>query len=223
MNSLCNCKVLIVDDHALFRKSVNRMLSGFQMVSEIEEAENGEVAIGKFNNIRYDLVFLDIQMPVMDGNEFLSELKKRAIQTRIVILSMHDFNPNLFDFKAIEIAGFLSKSASEEEVIEATGTILTGGSYFMDDQQSDARYSIPKEEKVRELAKLTPQEIRIIKSICDNLDTKQIAEKHFISEHTVNNHRSNIMKKIGAHNSIGIVRYAFKFGIYHLNLMNKSL
>lgn len=209
---------LIVDDHPLIRKAVSNLLKSNPLVKSCEQAENGKIALERFKEKKFDIVFLDIAMPVMDGITTLHHLKHNYPFAKVVILTMFENNRQFIELIELGVSGYLLKTIDDEELNKAIDLILEGRQYFTPivynfwieyiSENKDSN-SVYHKSNI-----LSTRELEVLQGICMQLNAKEIGEKYFISENTVNNHRSHIMKKTGIHNTVGLVVYAIKNGIF---------
>jgi len=218
MTSIAN--ILVVEDQPVYRNGILKILSGLEFVEKCEGAENGQIALDKFKACKYDVVFIDIDMPIMDGITATRLIKEKHQDTLIIILSMYNVKRQIIELLEMGVNGYLLKSTDEEEIINALMLIAEGRQYY-----TESIYKIWAEHCVNQSAlqssianqpKLSARELDVLKLICKQHIAKDIADILCVSESTVNNHRSNLMHKIGVDNSIGLVIYAIENGIFIL-------
>jgi two-component system response regulator DegU len=216
MNKTINA--LVVEDQPVYRNGIVKILSSLEFVENCNSAENGQVAIDKFLDMQYNVVFMDIEMPVMDGIKATKIIKERFPDTIIIILSMFNIKKQVIELLEMGVNGYILKTTDEEEIIKALMLIAEGRQYF-----TDSVYKIWADHCINKSALLTPitnqpklsvREIEIVKLICEQRTAKNIADFLCVSESTVNNHRSHIMQKIGVDNTVGVVIYAIEHGIF---------
>lgn len=208
--------VYLADDHTLFRKGMIRLLQSFDFISHIEEAENGEKLIDLVEKKAPDVVLLDIRMPVMDGFDTCSCLKRNFPEVKVVILSMEDGQDTIIDLVERGATGYLSKAAEQEELALAIETVLKKD-YFINEYLTLERIGLAKTASPQPQnndSELTQRELEILSLTCDALSMKQIAEKLFIGERTVQSHRRNMMQKLNIKNANGLVAYALTNRIF---------
>jgi len=204
-------KILLVDDHTLFRNGLKMLLDTLPGYEVTGEASNGKEFLGLISNSDYDIVFLDIEMPEING----IEAAKRAIELKpdlkIITLSMYgdeEYYDQMVDAGA---KGFLLKNTNLQEVKAAIDTVMNGGNYFSQElMQSLLRnYKSIKDVKEPE-AELSEREVEILLLICSGLSNQEIGDQLFISKRTVEKHRANIHSKTNCKNTAGLVMYAIK-------------
>ncbi|MDH5398601.1 MAG: response regulator transcription factor [Cyclobacteriaceae bacterium] len=195
-------KVLLADDHTIVLEGLRQVLSLHESLEVVGEAQNGEEVLQFIENQAVDIVILDINMPVMDGITCARILKKDFPQIKIIILTMYAQKSFIEEIVKIGIDGCLLKSNTGKELKEAIDRVMGGKNYydliktFRTDTEEIAQY------------KLSPREIEIIKLIAEGLKSADIADKLFISKHTVHTHRKNIMRKTGSDNTSQLIQFA---------------
>ena len=199
-------KLILADDHKLFREGVRSILENVDEIQIVDEVDNGRALINSLRVKQTDMVILDISMPGISGIEACRLIHKAYPCLKILILSMH--GEESFVRSAIEAgaSGYLPKEIDHTELIEAILTINKGGSYFSKDISSKLISSFLTKDKQH----LTPREKEIIVLVCDGLSNKEIADKLSISVRTVDCHKNNILQKLGLKSSVDLVKYGLK-------------
>jgi DNA-binding NarL/FixJ family response regulator len=215
--------ILIVDDHPFFREGLKSLLARDTTFEIVGEAATGEECLRKVTKLRPDLVIMDISLPDRSGLEVTREIRRQLPPTRVIILSMHlkvDYVTQAFQSGA---TGYVTKEAATEKLFECLESVLRGD-YFMDPSLHHAvveKLMFQTEDgAMNDAARysgLTDREQEILRLLAEGLSAKQIADKLFISQKTVENHRSNIMRKLDLHSVVELVRYAAKFGLIDVN------
>jgi DNA-binding NarL/FixJ family response regulator len=209
-------KVLIADDHKIFREGIRSILEKEKDIQVVEEAANGKEIIEKINDNDVDVVLLDIDIGKPNGIEICEILKRDYPEVRILILSMmglHDFIIQALEKGA---TGFLLKNAGKDEVLTAIRSVAKGDSYF---SREVSTILIEHLNKPRTLKKrlsdipLSARELEVLKLISQEYSNPEIAAKLFISVRTVDTHRRNLLEKLGVKNTAGLVKYAIQKGI----------
>ncbi|MDP3443335.1 MAG: response regulator transcription factor [Ignavibacteria bacterium] len=206
-----NLQFIIVDDHSLFRNGFKLLLQNYYPESEILEASNGLEYIQLLEKYKPNLVFMDINMPVMDGVEATEQSLKTIPELKIVALSM--FGDEAYYYRMIQAGakGFLLKNSDIEEVIEAVENVLDGKCYFSKELLFNIIKNFNKSNvSTGELDELSGREMEILKLICLGLSNQEISEKLFISKRTVDKHRSNILDKTNSKNTAQLVMHSIK-------------
>lgn len=194
--------VVLADDHHIILDGLQVVLSNDENIEVIGTVENGEEVIEFLEKNKTDLVVLDINMPKMDGITCARVIKKQFPDVKILILTMYPQKSFVDEIVKIGIDGCLLKNNTGKELITAIKRVMTGKSYF------DHLKSFTSEQDEVFQFKLTKRELEIIKCIADGLSSIEMAEKLFISEHTVRTHRKNLLKKTGLSNTSQLIKYA---------------
>jgi len=208
--------IAVVDDQYLFRQGLISLLKEFDNLEVIMEASNGKELIDKMKEKLPDVVLLDLEMPVMDGIETTISLKRKYPFVKIIILTMHTDDEFIIQLVEKGASGFLPKDKDIEVVVDAITSVVENG-YFFDERISKVMIEgLVKSKKAIPLFKtqfLSEKEIDVVNLICKEFTTKEIADKLCLSSRTVEKYRENIILKIGAKNTAGIVMYAVKYNL----------
>jgi DNA-binding NarL/FixJ family response regulator len=209
-------KVAIADDHALFRAGVKTALSNRKDIQMIAEAENGMQLLNLLNHIKPDVVLLDIQMPIMDGLTTLPEVKKLYPDIKVIMLSMHNDHTVITRMMEIGANSYLTKDSDSEMIYQAIRTCHEQEFYFNDLTNkallNGLRMKRPVEQEVPEVS-LSEKEVTILKLMCEEKSTKEIATVVDLSPRTVEAIRDKLKTKTGAKSLAGLIMYAVKAGI----------
>lgn len=204
-------KIIIVDDHVIFRGGLKMMINHFKNFNVVGEASNGEEFLEIIEKGLPDIVLMDIQMPVMNGIEATEKALKKYPDLKIIALTM--FNEDNYVDSMINsgVRGFLLKNIDKEKLEKALDTVYKGGNYYSEELwEFFTRRIVHNEKPVEDLIKLTKRELEIIKMISKGMGNKEIAEKLFLSERTVIGHKSNIFSKTNCDNTLRLLLYAVK-------------
>lgn len=202
-------KILIVDDHQLFRQGLGVMLAAKEDIQVVEKFESAVELLKHLPNIEADLILLDIDMPEMSGLEAAPLILKLKPKIKIVILSMHLSSTKIQEAVAAKVNGYLLKTTDDEEVSEAIHQVVNGTDYFAKEAHAELIESYRRKEDP-DYVELTPREKDILKLVCEEMNSHEIAERLFISVHTADTHRRNLLSKTGCKNSVGLVKYAME-------------
>ena len=193
-------KILIVDDHPLFRKGIKSVLREDAGIETIGEAGNGAGALALLEKESYDIIILDLQMPGLSGIELSKIIKSRFRNISIILLTMHKDERIFNNSLEYGLDAYILKENAVEEVLKAVQVVLDGNFYL---SPSMSEYMVQKSLKQKKLADenpgikfLTEKEKEILSMISQNKTTKEIADSLFVSYKTVENHRANICKKL---------------------------
>jgi len=206
-------KVYIADDHTLFRKAMVNLLQTFDRVSVVKDAENGKDLMTLIKAEQPDIAIVDLQMPVMDGAEAAEIIITKFPGIKIIVLTMHDSDKYVLHMMEMGVHAFLLKNTEPDELEKAIDSVIDKDFYHNDWVVSIMRKNVKSQRPTFSSEYLTDRERQIVQLVCRELSSKEIAEKLSISERTIENHRSTIMKKLGVKNTIGLVHYAYQTGI----------
>lgn len=205
-------KVLIADDHAMIRDGVRSLIKQNKELVVVGEAQSGRETLEKFQDLKPDLLILDISMPDLNGMEVSREILSSDPEAKIVILSMYDDEDYINRCLEYGVKGYVVKNESGGELDYAIKAVLQGKNYFSRQAQNVIfkRHSqnVTKKKQKDDDIHLTQREREIIKLIAEGLTSQQMADQLFISPRTVETHRANVMKKIGVKNAVELVKKA---------------
>ncbi len=213
-------KILLVDDHQIFRDSIRLLFSFESDLEVIGDVSDGTEVLDVLNRLHPDIILMDISMQDLSGVETTHLVKQHYPHIKILILSMNSESHHILKALEAGVDGYLLKSAGRNEVLRAIRAVYEGSSYF----SKEVSYNIvrqlsqqnkPKEE--RQEVPLTAREIEILSLIAQEYSNPEIAEKLFISVRTVDSHRRNIIEKLGVKNTAGLVRYAIENELLPIN------
>lgn len=214
MSTTPDIKLLIADDHEIFRDGFKVMLSKYPDIILVGEAENGKELIELANELKPDVVITDIKMPIMDGIEATRKIAEQFPQMGIIGLSMFDEDDLIIDMLEAGAKGYLIKNAGKEQIIEAIKTVYNNDPYYckttsnkLTQMIAASRFNPYKKTTKPEFSK---REQEIIGLICQEFSNKEISDKLFLSIRTVEGHRLKILEKMGVKNTVGLVVYAIK-------------
>ena len=204
-------RILLVDDHTLFRNGLKMLLDTLPGYEVTGEASNGRDFLDLIAKHDYDIVFLDIEMPEINGIDAARKAIEQKPELKIITLSMYgdeEYYDQMVDAGA---KGFLLKNTNLQEVKTAIDTVIAGGNYFSQELMQNLlrNYKAIHETKEPD-AELSEREIEILLLICSGLSNQKIGDQLFISKRTVEKHRANILCKTNCKNTAGLVMYAIK-------------
>ena len=209
-------KVAIADDHALFRAGVKTALSSKKDIELIAEADNGMQLLHLLRHIEPDVILLDIQMPIMDGIQTLPEIRKLRPDAKVIILSMHNDHSMISKLMEIGANSYLTKNSDSETIYQAIRTCYDQ-EFFFNELTNKALLTGLRTKRTdgihHQEADLSEKEIRVLKLMCEEKTTKEIADIVEISPRTVEAIRDKLKTKTGAKSMAGLVMYAVKNGI----------
>ena len=209
--------VIIADDHVLFRAGVKTALSLKKDIRIIGEADNGQQLLHLLKHLEPDVILLDIQMPVMDGITALPEIKKLYPGIRIIMLTMHNDHSMISRLMELGANAYLTKNSDSEVIYEAIRTCHTNEYYFNDLTNKALLDGLRTKRNADTFSsaevKLSDKEKHILKLMCDEKSTKEIADLVALSPRTVEAIRDKLKSKTGVKSMAGLVMYAVKSGI----------
>ncbi|HPT22612.1 MAG TPA: response regulator transcription factor [Bacteroidales bacterium] len=203
-------RLIITDDHVMFRESISKMLT-MKKIAEVEaEASNGVELLKLLETHNPDLVLMDISMPEMDGIE--ATRKAMVKYPNLKVLTLSSFGDEKYYFNMLEAGakGFVLKSTTISELEMAIKEVAGGGSWFSTELLQKVILNISSKPRKEEVVDLSDRELEILKLICENMTNEQIASRINISYDTVKWHRANILAKTGCNNAVGLLLFALK-------------
>ena len=207
-------KIILVDDHEMFRNGIKSLIEQENMGEIIGEAKNGEEFLQVLNRITPDIVLMDIDMPKLNGVDASEMALSRNSNLNILILSMYDDYSHYSRLIVAGVKGFISKSCGKSELERGILAVANGESYFSSDLLRNLIVELNKPKEYHNgkgnIVTFTNREEEILKLICQGYSSNEIAEKVFLSNKTIDNYRSKLLEKTGAKNAIGLVIYAIK-------------
>ena len=216
--------VIIIDDHPLFREGLKTIISRDDRFKVVGEAGSGHEGFGIAKKLKPDLVVVDISLPDQSGIQLTRDLRQLLSETKILIVSMHSKIDYIAEAFQAGATGYVVKESASERLLQGLKSVAKGD-YYLDSSVSHSvvenlMKSPLKAAKITDAdyATLTPREQEVMRFLAEGLSSKAVAEKLFISPKTVENHRANIMNKLGLHSTIELVRYAAKLGLIDVDL-----
>jgi DNA-binding NarL/FixJ family response regulator len=208
-------RVLLADDHALVRAGIRALLGTIERIEVIAEAGNGRETLRLIQELRPDIVLLDITMPGLGGFEVLAESAKQFPNVRVIILTVHVAGEYAMQALRAGAAGFIPKTAAANELQEAIETVSHGDTYVSGEVSRKTLLELSKgaTEHGHLHARLTPRQREILTLIAEGKSTKDIGRTLNISVKTVESHRAQLMERLDIHDVAGLVRYAIRMGL----------
>ena len=204
-------RVVIVNDHPIFRQGIVSMLQSVDDIEVVGEAGSGTAAIILAQNIHPDIIIMDISLPELNGIEAAKRIKEQGIDTGIILLTMHKEAELLNMAQEFGIKGYLVKEDAIGDLIYAIRAVHRGDKFLSSSLNTGGTINLPKAPSAS--CPLTEREREIVTCVANGLSSKEIATKLCISVKTVETHRANIMEKIDIKNLAELVRYAVKTGL----------
>lgn len=209
--------VLIAEDHLMVRAGLRALLEKPGDIHVMGEASNGQQAIEMTESLKPDVLIMDIMMPRMNGIQAAENIHEMKLPTHILLLSMYSDEGFVYQAVKCGVKGYVLKSSVSDELLQAVRTVASGKTYFSDpiseivaESAINPRSALPDGDP---LSSLSPREKEILQLIAEEYTSAEIGKMLFITEKTVEKHRTNLMEKLNARNLAGLVRLAIK---YHL-------
>jgi len=215
-------QIMIVEDQHIFRKGLIMLLKEIRGVNIFGEASNGEEFLTMIEKERPDIVFMDIQMPVMNGIEATKKALDLYPSLKIVAISMFGDEEYLVSMIEAGVKGFLLKTVEEYELNKAIDLVADNKNYFSDELLPVLTNSLvnrktkPEANDSELKEELTKREIEVLNLICKGYTIKEIADQLFISQRTVDGHKANLFRKTGVDSSVKLVTFAIRNNLYKL-------
>jgi DNA-binding NarL/FixJ family response regulator len=209
-------RVLIVDDHALFRRGLQMVLQQEEDIEVVGEAADGAEAIEQAVELMPDVVLMDVRMPKRSGIEATQQIRDSLPHAKILMLTISDEEQDLYEAIKAGASGYLLKEISIEEVADAIRSVWAGQSRISPSMASKllsefAAMSKRADERQQVPApRLTEREMEVLRLVAQGLNNRDIAAQLFISENTVKNHIRNILEKLHLHSRMEAVVYAVR-------------
>lgn len=215
MSNKPTIKILIADDHPIFRSGVKQELRQNESIEIIAEAENGEDAFKLINSLKPDVAILDIRMPKKSGLEILSDISQNnSVSTKIILLTMHHNSNYLYKAISLGVKGYFLKDDAITEIYKGVNSVIIGENYISHSltvELNKEKKRLKKgKSKLQSLSSLTNMELQVLKLISEWKTNNEIAEELFISPRTAGNHRNNISQKLDLSGTYGVIKFALE-------------
>lgn len=219
MKIIKTIRIILADDHEIFRDGFKAMLKKQPSVELVAEASNGQELVELTRQFQPDVIVTDIKMPLMDGLEATKILAEEFPDIGIIALSMIDEENLIIDMMEAGARGYLIKNAHKTEIIEAIKTVYDDEIYYCNEASSKLTRRIASSDRImfqkkKARPEFSEKEIAVIQYICQELTNKEIADKMDLSIRTIEGYRDRILEKTGARNSAGVVVFAIRNNIY---------
>ena len=213
-------KLMLADDHAVVRSGLRMLLDAQPDMEIIAEAETGAEAVAKVQDLRPDIVLMDVEMPGMNGIEATQKIKESVPETAVLALTMYEDDQYFFEMLKAGASGYVPKRAAPDELVNDIRTVSNGGVFLyptlaarlVNDYLNRDETAVADDDE----QDLTPREKEVLVQIAEGLTNPEIAEELTISVKTVDRHRENIMRKLNLHNRVDLVKYAIRKGLIDL-------
>ncbi|MGE5350908.1 MAG: response regulator [Acidobacteriota bacterium] len=212
-------RILLADDHHLVRNGIASLLESVPNIYIAGEAGAGRELITKYFELKPDVVVTDISMPGLSGIEAAEQILSKDKNAKILFLSVHDSTEIIYNILKAGGLGLVNKTVAKGDLVYAIETVNSGENYFGSAYTEEKlmqvmeRYNEEKMESSKEDPELSPNDLRIIKLICEGFQSSEIAEKMNVSKKTIDKHRALLMKKLNISNTAQLIMYAYKNNI----------
>lgn len=221
---MAKTRVLLADDHTLFRQGIRNLISAESDLEVVAEAGNGGEAVARAEETKPDLVLMDIGMPGLSSFEATRQIRKARPETRVLFLTMYDDEDYLVEGMEVGASGYVLKDSPAPQLVAAMRDIMRGGSYLSPRMLSqlvdDFRTRIKSATRTPRFATLTTREREVLKMLAEGKSVKEIACDLNLSVKTVEAHKFNLMRKLDIHNKAHLVQYAIQKKIIKLPNVN---
>lgn len=213
--------ILLADDHTIVRQGLAKVLEAESGFSVVGEARDGREAITQVEQLKPDVVLMDITMPLLNGIEATRQIRKSHPKTKVIILSMHSHNRFISELFSLGASGYLLKDSSGTDIINAINAAIRGDTYLspsISRQVIEDYVSLKRTKSSREelYSHLSNREREVFQMIAEGRSTKEIAEILCVSVSTVKTHRSNIMEKLQMENISQLIHFAIELGLVEI-------
>jgi len=210
--------ILLADDHTVVRQGMIKLLEGEENLKVIGEAKDGREAVTKVEQLKPNVVLMDISMPLLNGIEATRQIKRISPQTKVIILSMHSHDRFIGELLTLGASGYLVKDSTGADIIKAINAAMKGDTYLspsISRMVIENYVSLKKVKSSREelYSKLSNREREVFQMIAEGRSTKEISQILFVSISTVKTHRSHIMDKLQLGNLSQLIQFAIELGI----------
>jgi two-component system, NarL family, response regulator NreC len=220
---MAKIRILLADDHTLFRQGVKTLLAAESDMEVTGEAANGTEAVEKAAQLRPDLVLMDIGMPGPSSFETARQIRKNRPETKVLFLTMYDDEDYLVEGMEVGASGYVLKDSPAAQLVTAVRDVYRGGSYLSPRMLSqlvdDFRSRVKSANRLPRFATLTPREKEVLKMLAEGNSVKEVAGQLNLSVKTVEAHKFNLMRKLDIHNKAQLVQYAIQKKIIQIPVL----
>ncbi len=206
-------RLVVVDDHALFRRGLVGLLEEMPGFKVVGQAGNGQQALSIIDQSQPDVILLDLNMPVMDGIATLHALKERKHPARVMMLTISQDNTDLLDAIHAGADGYLLKNTEPEDLRRAIWRVAEGQGALSPEVTAPVLHAISRYNRDAHIPLLSDRELEVLECMADGLTTQQVAGRLFISENTVKTHVRHIFEKLEVSNRAEAVGKAVHMGL----------
>ncbi len=212
-------RILLADDHVLIRHGIKNIIKKDISFEVVGEVSNGKEVLAFLEKEEVELIILDISMPGVGGLDVVGTAKLKYPQIKILMLTMHKNKQYFYNAMSAGADGYLLKDDSDSELLVAIDKVLLGKSYispYMTEDFADDVIAMYRNEKKSPLQELTKRENEILQLVVKGFTSKQMAKKLYLSQRTIDHHRSSLLRKFNRKNSVDLVNYAVRNGLVNI-------
>ena len=216
-------KIMIVDDHPLFREGLKTIVNRDKKYTVVTEAGNGKEGIQLAKKHRPDIILVDISMPGKNGIQMIRELKGALPKTHFIIISMHSEADYIVEAFRAGATGYMIKESAAAQLIKGLDAVAAGELFLDNALSQEVVFKLLQDKSDKASGRsdpyttLTAREQEVMRMLAEGLTPKDVAKKLYISPKTVENHRTNLMKKLGLQSTVELIRYAARLGLIDLD------
>jgi two-component system response regulator NreC len=216
-------RILLADDHTLFRQGVKTLLASETDMEVVGEAADGSAAVERAAELKPDVVLLDIGMPGPSSFESTRQIKRNRPETKVLFLTMYDDEDYLLEGMEVGANGYVLKDSPAIQLVAAVRDVYRGGSYLsprmLSQLVNDFRTRVKTTDRTPRFASLTPREKEVLKMLAEGNSVKEVATQLVLSVKTVEAHKFNLMRKLDIHNKAHLVQYAIQKKVIKLPVL----
>ena len=213
-------RVILAEDHTIVRQGLRSLLEQSDDIEVIAEAEDGREAVNKTEQLKPDIVLMDISMPILNGIEATRQIKKKFPDIKVLILTMHTTEEYISQILHAGASGYLVKKSAHHELLSAIKAIQKGNSYLspLVSKKVVDQYLQKTQDDIKQdrYEKLTTREREVLQLIAEGKANKEIAERLYLSVKTVETHKAHLMEKLNLHTTTDLIKYAIQKGIINI-------
>lgn len=213
-------RIVVADDHRMVREGIVRILEDADGYEVVGQASDGVEAVAMATSLEPDIVVMDLTMPRLSGLEAVRRIHDAQPDLKILVLTVHEDEEYVVPIVKAGAAGYLVKDSASTDLIDALGALVAGDTYFGEQASRvlEAQYRRPSGIAADPYGSLTDREREVFHLVIEGKTSKEIASTMRIAAKTADNHRSNLMHKLGLHNTADLVRYAARKGLLPDNI-----
>lgn len=206
-------RVLLADDHALLREGLRALLASSPGIAVVAEVGDGREALRRTEELKPDVLVMDVSMPGLNGIEAAQMIRARCPQTQVVMLSMHSSTEHVFRAQRAGALGYVLKESAATEVIAAVQAVHAGQRYLSPALREAAAATSERAERTGPLESLSTRERQVLQLVVEGKSSAAIALIVHLSPKTVETYRSRLMKKLGVADVPSLVKFAIQHGL----------